>query len=330
MFWSPEKKFKKLVTRYLDPTQQWSGTEDAKMRQQIRESETARSHYDQRIVAHRIMLGMDADTPSAVEKGRLMTATLDLSMASAPAQESLMAWWRSPALSGAMGLAIILVAVMAGGVFDHPLGPADSGVAPPAGDTGEYLGTRGGKNLNIRGGFGVTGQTRDGIRNGYEILHGDGAYLQDRLRFSYQCTDPSLKYLFLFGIQADARQSDGWTTHWYYPLGAKGELESVSVRCGSDAERTELEGGTRLSQRHLAGDISIIGIYSTEPLAFSDITARLGQFNPAPYLDDLEKKALTTEFVDDLNRSLRLDETAATSIMTFQINAGSKGKIDAR
>ena len=300
------------------------------MREQIRESDHAREHYDQRIIAHRTMLGLDADTPSAVEKERLMAATLDLSMASAPAEESVMSWWRSPALSGAVGLAIILVAVAAGGVFDHPLGPSGAGVAPEAGTGSEYMGTRGGENLDIRGGFGVTGQTRDGERDGYEVVRGDGAYLEDRIVFTYQCSDPSLKYFFLFAIQADARQSDGWTTHWYYPLGAEGEMESIPVQCGKDTERAQLEGGTRLGQRHLKGDISVIGIYSAEPLSFADVTRRLGQFNPAPYLDDLEKKALTAEFVDDLTRSLGLDETSATSVLTFQINEGTKGSVDGR
>ena len=76
MWWTRKPKGKELLKRYLDPSQSWSPELQENLRTWRQSSDEARTTYDKRIVAHRIMVGLDPETPSGIERERTMGATI--------------------------------------------------------------------------------------------------------------------------------------------------------------------------------------------------------------------------------------------------------------
>ena len=71
----------RLIARYLDPARSWSGSQDAKMRELLRDDGSARATYDRSVALHRAALGADLDRPSGFESRRMMDAVLEHSTA---------------------------------------------------------------------------------------------------------------------------------------------------------------------------------------------------------------------------------------------------------
>ena len=302
MFWSTESKTERLIARYLDPSEPWSAKDDARMRASLRESEALRALYDKRIVAHRLMLGLDAGTPSRVEQERQMTATVGLAL-QANTAEATSAWglpaWTMP-LAGAAAAALVAVLVTS----QPSPSPSPSPLAgAPAADPSrnDYLGARSGNRDAPRAGIGVSGINAQGVE--YEVLH-DRAWIQDRIRFFYRCDDAELNHLFLFGLQGDENP------RWYYPLPAEDEHASIPAQCGSDTERTQLQGDTLLAKRHSPGSLTVIGIFTQDPLSHEAV---------AQALEGRVNEVLEGAFDDNLRRALSLDPDAVVSVANLWI-----------
>ena len=146
MFWNTKGKPEKLLSRYLDPSKEWSGKDDQLLREWVRSSDAAREMYDKKIVAHRLMLGLAADTPSRVEKDRMMAATIALSLSQETSEKS---WFSVQALIplGTVALVALLAVPV---VFEDPNDratnlPFSSPQTQGGGPVGEYIGSRGGE-----------------------------------------------------------------------------------------------------------------------------------------------------------------------------------------
>ena len=311
MFWSTEKKTERLITRYLDPSQRWTPQDDASMRKVMRESESLRTLYDKRITAHRLMLGLDADTPSGVELDRQMIGTVGLALEADVAEER-SAWampvWGMP-LAGMAAAALVAVLVTSNPIPGPPSPETDESVASTSRE--EYLGARSGTRENVRAGIGVSGIDADGLE--YEVQH-DRAWLQDRIRFFYRCDDEQLGHLFLFGLQNDENP------RWYYPLPAEGEHASIAIQCGSDSQRTQLQGDTLLANRHHEGSLTIVGIFSENPLSHEAVKNALkGRVT----------QILEGTFEANLRNALALDEESVVSVTNLWIHK-ERGANDAQ
>jgi hypothetical protein len=301
MFWSSENKTERLIARYLDPSRRWSREDDVQMRDALRESETLRSLYDKRVVAHRLMLGLDPETPSHVEQDRQMAATVRIALhAEAAVEES--AWalptWTMP-LAGMAAAALVAIVVTSNPTSTPtPI----SGEPTTSSPHEEYLGIRSGSRKDVRAGIGVSGIDAKGRE--YEVQH-DRAWIQDRIRFFYRCEDNQLAHLFLFGLQNDENP------RWYYPLPAEGEHASIPTRCASNSQRTQLQGDTLLANRHVAGSLTIVGIFTEAPISHEAVHASLkGRVN----------RILEGAFEDNLREALSLDENAAVSVVNLWIH----------
>ncbi|NUN12205.1 MAG: hypothetical protein HUU55_01060 [Myxococcales bacterium] len=269
MWWfrnSTERRFLRLLDRYLDPGRSWSGALDRRLRRDMAESADLRVLYDRAIVAHRLMLGLPGDTASALENTRMHTVIVNSAVA--PAAESGFLFGRWLAACGAMGavavLAIALVPV------------EDPKIQVVANDDG-YIGVRSGTNpLSKATRVGVVGVTESGLE--YEVEANGFIYLNDYARLNYRSSVAELDHLFVFGLQHAANPL------WYYPLPE--EQKSRNIVAGPDAIGFDLPDETLLSRRHVVGDWYIVGIFSNEPISWEHVQRGL-----AASRDVLEAKA---------------------------------------
>ena len=268
MFWNTRNKPEKLLSRYLDPSREWSGKDDQSLREWVRSSDAAREMYDKRIVAHRLMLGLSADTPSRVEQDRMMAATIDLSLTQATPEKS----WFSVQTLVPLGTMALVAMLAIPAVFEDSSDratsqPFSSPQTQGGGPVGEYIGSRGGETEDNQAAIGVAGVSSGENNREYEVLH-QSAFLDDRLRFSYRCIDPNLKHLFLFGVQ-------NGETKWYFPLPSADEVESLGVTCESRGRRTQINGDTLLNNRHAAGTLELYGVFTKESLTVEEMKRAL-------------------------------------------------------
>ena len=302
MFWNDRKKTEKLLSRYLDPTKSWSGEDDKSLREWVRSSDAARELYDKTIISHRLLLGLDTDTPSRVEKDRMMSATIDLATAQEVPAKS---WFRIETLVplGTFALVAFLAFPV---VFDDQGG--QSGVSKPFGApqtqggavNTDYIGSRGGEKRNMNAAIGVAGISSGEGNREYEVLH-QSAFLDDRLRFSYRCVNPEIKHLFLFGIQ-------NGETKWYFPLPSENEVESLTVTCAEAGERTQISGDTLLNNRHSEGTLELYGVFTKDSLTVEEMKRTLSG---------------TTVSAESLRERLPLDKDEVIHQLRIQIDGGS-------
>ena len=139
MFWNHKPSGEELLAAYLDPSVEWSAEQDQQLRQWVRSSPEAQDAYDKRVIAHRILLGLDGDTPSRVERDRMMSATIAQSVAPSSAK---VGWLRLDILIpvGAMALvAMIALPVLQDAPLPLQFRPNPSTLSPS--DSTDYLGT---------------------------------------------------------------------------------------------------------------------------------------------------------------------------------------------
>ena len=278
MFWTNKHQPEKLLSRYLDPSREWTVEDDKALREWSVSSDEARATYDKRIIAHRLMLGLAEDAPSRVEKDRMMKISIDRSMGQ---PETAVSWFRIEVLIPAGVAALALVLAIPAVFQGDPAGPApitegSGGYTAPGEVPGEYLGTRGAEVEDMKAAIGISGVSAKNIGQEYEVLH-QSAFLEDRLRFSYRCETEDLKRLFLFGVQNDE-------LIWYYPLPGAGETESVEISCDAMGGRIQLDGDTQLNKRHKSGEVVVYGIFSKASITVEEMERALDGATPTSAL----------------------------------------------
>ena len=219
------------------------------MRGGLAGNDAGRRYYNERVMAHRLLVGREAGEPSGFESERMLSGLLD--GATQERSTDQIFWTRfASILAGAAALFIFAV-----NPPDHGASVVDGmPPGPMAGAQGEYLGARGVQAAEQPAGLGIEGVPVAGGM-GYEVVASDGVWIRDFLRLSYRNTDERLKYLFVFAMQ------DKGETLWYLPLPE--EEQSALIRRGRD---TLFE--IKLIDGHRAGVLRIFAVFSQEPIDF--------------------------------------------------------------
>ncbi|MFH1811813.1 MAG: zf-HC2 domain-containing protein [Pseudomonadota bacterium] len=212
------------------------------LRAHVADCDECRRVYDERAGQERAVLGEGAERLSA---HRVLQAVLaDPAVQARPREQR--RWWAAFVLAPAAALAAALV-------FTIAIPDRDSGLV-----------ARGGDAAVVEQGFGVaavdpnTGLVVDARRP-------EGVPLDQRLRFSARCNDPSRNRLFLFGVD------DALQPFWYYPLPDEGQSISLSVAAAPQALPYE----TELGRRHHAGRLRLVALFSAQPIRLDAIEGLL-------------------------------------------------------
>jgi len=248
------KKLARLVDRYLDPQKKWDAKLDAKMRDGLRQSESGRAYYNERVTAHRLMTSGDAEAPSGFESERMLHAILE---GSAPVASTDQKFWVRFGSILAGAAAVFAVTVQFPDAPTTTSSGTDTELVDGQKPQGEYIGSRGTENKELPAGLGVSGVP---IASDvpYEIVASQGVNLADSIRLSYRNTDTNLKYLFVFAMQ------DGGKVLWYLPLPA--ERQSASIKVGKESL---FDIG--LSDSHQTGKLRVFALFTKSALALTDV-----------------------------------------------------------
>ncbi|MGM0578468.1 MAG: hypothetical protein ACQEXJ_22280 [Myxococcota bacterium] len=260
----PHRRTRRLVRRYLDPRRPWDRRRDAALREHLRDCEPCRDHYRRAVVAHRLMVGGDADTPSGFETRRQMDAVL-------PAEGPRVT--KRPAvvvgvLAGAAAAAALVLTVLPPRA-DEASGPATS---PETLD----LRTRGGEEERPAAGLGVSGVDADGAE--YEILASDGVRRGDWLRLSYSNDREDLDHLAVTGLQADREPI-------LYAPAPPDETESLSIGTG---RTVTLPFEAAVGDDHAVGPLRLVALFTADPLGAAALEAALAGVDAEAPAADLE------------------------------------------
>lgn len=155
------------------------------------------------------------------------------------------AWISVPALAGILALVIVLF--VSGPAAHRVAIPADAALVPVT--------------LTARGAAPAEA-SQVGVR--IFSVAAAGATVQERpvldlgdvVTFTYTNVSSRVKYLALFGVQADGE------VRWYYP----GYQGTQSISIGSEKVDEPLGEGIRLSVNHRPGWLRIVAMFSDEPL----------------------------------------------------------------
>lgn len=242
-----------LARRRLAP-EGLTGREAEALRVHLRACEECRGQYERRTAVLRAAAGSTAAGALGVESRVLMEETLHrLGLAPPqPQQEGLPMWARW--VWGTIAALVLLVVVL-------PPSPQDQrGVAPDF----SYLQSRGAADELPEVGLGLSGVDDRGLE--YEVVESQGVCLEDALRFYVTSRNPDIRYYFLFGLQPAGE------VLWYFPLPEEGR--SYSIVEGEEIIKMvpfEIE----LAKRHTPGPLTVVGLFSAEPLSFSAVSVRI-------------------------------------------------------
>lgn len=304
MWWfrnGTERRFLRLLNRYLDPGRSWSVALDRRLRGDMAESDGLRTLYDRAITAHRLMLGLPVDTASALENERMshvIVGSLGGVVSPSPIMSN-----RWLAACGAMGAAAAVALVVApSGDSDLPLVASDD----------RYVGVRSGASpAETATRIGLVGVTEDGVE--YEVEANGVVYVDDYARLNYRSSVSDLDHLFLFGLQPDADPL------WYYPLPE--EQQSMAIASGPGAVGQDVPDETLLSKRHAVGRWYVVGVFSDEPISWEHVQRRLGATAGADFgVDDVAATDAVAERVRD---GLGLTARHHIEVVAVEIKPGS-------
>jgi hypothetical protein len=247
------KKLARLIERYLDPQKKWNAKLDAQMRDALRDSESGRATYRERVAAHRLMVSGDANEASGFESERMLDALLD---GATPVASKDQRFWIRLGSIVAGAAAIFAVVIQSPSGLDSSNSTPQSNLADGA-PQGEYLGSRGVDRKEQPAGLGISGVPVAGGLT-YEIVASQGVSQKDSMRLHYRNTNPELTHLFVFAMQ------DRGDVRWYVPLPSEGK--SARIKVGKEA-LFDIE----LSDSHRPGALRVFAIFSRQPLAFDKV-----------------------------------------------------------
>ena len=291
MEYAISKKMKKLVDRYLDPTQAWNGNLDRQMRDDIRDNEQNRAYYRERVLTFRMMVGGDPEVPSGFEQSRMLTGVIEGVKVTRNADVGL--WIRAAALLfTAVALTVVVI-------------PRDNVTTTRLTPRGDYIGSRGIEKGQARAGLGIEGM--DKSNRSYEInlkTGAKGVRSGDAIKLSYVSHDPKLRYVFVFGVQPHGEFM------WYAPTPE--EKESLLIEANK-AENFEFDA----AEPHRAGGLKIVAIFSHAPLPLQRVKA----LGPKGFF-----KGNNVQVISWLMKSLGLDPAyEVVSVQDTMIRATQEG-----
>jgi len=244
-----------LARRRLAPTG-LTGSESEALASHLQSCDDCRRKYEREVLFLRAAAGGEMSSPLGVESRVLMEETLHrLGLAQpAPRQDGLPMWARY--VWGTIAAVALLVLVFPPAPpQDHPLNGDHS-----------YLASRGEEDELPEVGLGLSGVDQRGLE--YEVVESGNACLEDALRFYVNSRNPDIGYYFLFGLQPERE------VLWYFPLPEEGR--SYTMERDGDAEGIlmvpfEIE----LEQRHVPGPLTVVGLFSAEPLSHQVVSGRV-------------------------------------------------------
>ena len=248
------KQLTRLVDRYLNPQKKWDAKLDAQMREGLRQSEAGRAYYNERVIAHRLMVSGDGETPSGFESERMLHALLE---GAAPSQTVERAFWVRFGSMLAGAAAVLAVAIQFPAQTDETSTGATSELVDGQRAQGEYIGARGTENKELPAGLGISGVPIAGDV-AYEIVASQGIKHSDSIRLSYRNADPRLGHLFVFAMQ------EGGEILWYLPIPA--ERQSASIKVGKESLFD-----ISLSDSHKTGKLRVFALFTRWPVALTDV-----------------------------------------------------------
>lgn len=238
----------RLMGRYLDPARSWSGTQDTRLREILRDDAAARASYDRSVALHRAALGGELDRPSGFESRRMMNALLE--EVTVPQARESRVHVRGWVMAVATAALVLLV------------------VKPWTPQPDEQLRSRGAADQRMESGLvglGVSGVPAAGGAE-YEVVASKRVVAGDFLRFSYSNERNELGHLFVFALQ------ERRAPHWYAPMPP---YENRSAVIGHKTGET-LPFEVEIGATHMAGRLRIVAVFSEESLSFDSTASRLG------------------------------------------------------
>ena len=275
----------RLIRRYLDPARSWSGAQDAKMRELLRDDDSAREIYDRSVALHRAALGGEVEKPSGFESRRMMEAVLERSTAPKAQERTLTVRGWATALATA---ALVLLVV-------KPWAPQPQ----------EQIQSRGAAEQRMEEGLvglGVSGVPAAGGAE-YEVIASKRVEAGDYLRFSYSNERNELGHLFVFALQ------ERKAPHWYAPMPP---YENRSAVIGHGTGET-LPFEAEIGATHVPGRLRIVAVFSEESLSFETTASRLG-----PDLFGMAEK----ELADTVRARLELSTQAVIQVLETRVDKG--------
>lgn len=267
----PRARAEALLSRYLDPTGRWTAKEDRTLRELVREHASAREVHDRAVLTHRMMVGADPDLPSGFEQQRMMNTLMEAlplpKMAAEPAAEARRPWWAvwlRPLSVGAAALALGLVLLVSSSRVEQIVSP-DVSIDPA-----DILLPRGPGGFELTVGIGISGVAGDARE--YEALQpGTSLYIEDRMKITTTRQVDDYPYVLVFGLQPSR------PTIWYYPDPAEGEHGSQPVPQDKFVPLGPTGAGIefQLGGRHVTGPLTVIAVFSRQPVQVSTIAAVL-------------------------------------------------------
>jgi hypothetical protein len=281
-----------LACRRLAP-EGLTGREAEALRTHLRECNECRRKYERRMLMLRAAAGKGMAQTLGVESRALMQETLHrLGLAhEQPRHEGLPTWARW--VWGTVAALALLVLVF------PPSGQNQRGVAPDF----SYLQSRGTLDELPDVGLGLSGVDDRGLE--YEVVESQGVCLEDALRFYITSRNPDIRFYFLFGLQPTGE------VLWYFPLPEEGS--SYSIPDGEELVKMvpfEID----LPKRHAPGPLTVVALFSAEPLLFSAVSARVNELRNAH-----GRKMEAGSLVDELAGLSGLDVRVAT--IDSEVNA---------
>jgi len=245
-----------LIGRKFSPAG-LSAEESVSLRGHLASCGSCRSRYDERVAMLRVASGSGEHEPLGLESRLLMEETFSRMGKESPEREG--GWDFLRAAHWVLGSATALLLVV---LAAQPLLYDGRERTRPVSDH-EFL-SRGSDAVLPAVGIGLSGIDPEGRE--YEVVESDGACLQDALRFYVTARKQGYVHYFLFGIQDNER------ILWYFPLPEEGNSYQIpATRTVAHMVPYELE----LQERHAAGSLTVYGVFSKQPLSFTDVAARV-------------------------------------------------------
>lgn len=219
----------------------------ASLREHLRDCDACRSHYDRRALELESIVGTTAANRLA-DDAILHTVLGAPEVRSVPSAQR--HWWPAFVLAPAAAMAAALI-------FSVSIDGQDRGAGYQA---------RGGMASEQELGIGIAGLDPT-TGASYDARRVEGVLLEHRLRFSYTNTRGRARFLFLFGVDDDLHP------FWYFPLPE--EEKSIPISQGPGVQQSVLPYETELGQRHHAGRLHVVALFSLEPVKLATVKTAL-------------------------------------------------------
>jgi hypothetical protein len=243
--------------------------EAARLRHHLVDCHECRAAYNRAVAIRRLAAGSRADVPLPGESQMLLNEVLGRRRATPQRVEtSIWRHWQWAAGLVAVALVVLVAA---------PWESVDTGARTPL----DELQERGAARSLPGAGLGLSGVDVHGAE--YEVVESDGICRADGLRFYVNRREERYRSYFIFGVD------EAGSTHWYAPLPKERESYPLPVTLGVPEE---VPFEIVLQERHPAGRLVVVALFSDGPLAWEAVAAALPKYSAA-LLDSPEEGAIS-------------------------------------